>query len=431
MSIAFRWKARYTVLSILFVTWVVSFMDRTVINVALPYIAKDFGLTPFRMGVVLSVFFGTYAIAQIPGGLLSDKYGSRKVGTFAMVWWTAFTAITGLTRNLTQMLASRILFGLGEGIFPASAYKTIAVWFPQKERATAKGIAFASNPLGIAIAPIIVVWIMARWGWRPCFYILCIPGILISILWWVFVTDQPSKNRRVSPQERIEIEGEKTLEVAEAKVSYWSMFKDPYVLSLFAINMTFNIALWGFNSWLPTYLVKVRGFSMAQMGIAASMPFFAGALGTALGGWVSDRFFPTRRRVLIVAIQLMSALFLYLTLISNTMMMFIICQTLAGAFIQTHVSALWALPYNNIPKKVFGTASAVINLGSYGAALLSPLAIGYLLGISGGNFHSTFIFLIGSILVSSTIVTFVLPKRANTTIRPTSPGPSSPLAAQG
>lgn len=412
-SIGFRWKARYTVLAVLFVTWVVSFVDRMVISVAIPYIAADFGLTPFRMGVVMSVFFTGYSIAQVPGGLLSDKFGARRVATLAMLWWSAFTAITGAAANLSKMLVARFLFGLGEGVFPACGIKAIAVWFPKQERATAKGIMLASNPLGKAITPIIAVWIMSHWGWRACFYFLFLPGIVVAFLFWKFVADQPSKSSRVSPQELIEIEGEKTSGAAaiEEKVSYWTLFKSPLVLRLFVILLTFDFALWGFSTWLPTYLVKARGFSMAQMGIAASLPFFAGTVAIALGGWVSDRFFPQRRTVPLIATQLLSALFLYLTLTANSLVMLLVCQTLAGAFIQTFISAFWALPYNLLPKSVIGTAGGFINMGGQIAALIAPLLIGYLVGASGGKFHSTFAFLIGAILLSCAIVVFSHPGR--------------------
>jgi len=99
-----QWKARHTVLTILFITWIVSFLDRIAISVAIPYIAADYHLTPLEMGIVMSVFFAGYSISQIPGGLLADKFGVRRVATVAMVWWSVFTAVTGSAANLAQML---------------------------------------------------------------------------------------------------------------------------------------------------------------------------------------------------------------------------------------------------------------------------------------------------------------------------------------
>ena len=137
MSERFRWQRRHTVLAVLFVTWIISFVDRIAISVAIPYIAEDYDLSPVEMGVVLSAFFGGYSLMQIPGGLLADRFGVRKVASLAMIFWSAMTAITGAATNLSQLVAARFLFGLGEGLFPACAFKSIAVWFPREERARA------------------------------------------------------------------------------------------------------------------------------------------------------------------------------------------------------------------------------------------------------------------------------------------------------
>ena len=118
---AHGWRPRHTVLSILFATWIVSLMDRMVMSVAIPYIAKDFRLSPLEMGVTLSAFYATYALSHIPGGYLADKVGIRKVATVAMLWWSVFTGLTGATASIAQMLTTRLLFGVGEGVFPACA----------------------------------------------------------------------------------------------------------------------------------------------------------------------------------------------------------------------------------------------------------------------------------------------------------------------
>ena len=405
-----KWKARYSVLSVLFVTWVVSFMDRMVMSVAIPYIAVDYGLSPLAMGVVMSAFFAGYSISQVPGGLLSDKFGVRRVAAVAMIWWSMFTAITGAVTNITQMLITRFVFGLGEGLFPACAFKTISVWFPQKERSTANALMLASNSLGPALTPLFVVGIMSLWGWRAVFYSLFLPGILITIFFWIFVTDKPSDSKRVSPEELIEIEGDSiaTTITSEKKAGFSSLFKDRTVMTLFLVLFAFDITLWGFMSWLPTYLVKARGFSMVKMGVVASLPFFAGTIGCIHGGWISDKFFSERRKTPIIAAQLLSALFLYLTVTTTSTTMLVIYLILGGACIKFFISAFWALPMNLIPKSLMGTASGFINMAGQIAAFISPLIIGYLVGVAEGEFYTTFMFLIGMALVSCAIV-FTLP----------------------
>jgi len=406
MGKTWKWKARYTVLSILSISWIVSFTDRAVMSVAIPYIAVDYHLSPLAMGAVLSAFFASYSISQIPGGLLSDKFGVRRVATIAMLWWSVFTAITGAAANLTQMLIARFAFGLGEGVFPACAFKMIAVWFPKKERATANAIKFASGPLGAALAPLAVVQIVSLWGWRAVFYSLFLPGVLISLLFWIFIPDKPSESGRVSREELVEIEesGGVATRSSERKVSLPEILKEPNVWKCFFVLFFFDIAYWGFTTWLPTYLVKARGFSMVQMGVAASLPNFAGIIGCIFGGWVSDKYFSNNRRTPIVATQLLAAVFLYLTFTVKSAAMLVICQTLAGFCLMVFFSAFWAIPMNTVPVKLMGVTSGVINMAGQIAAFISPLLIGYLVGAEGGNFDFTFMLLIASVLVSCAIV---------------------------
>jgi sugar phosphate permease len=412
----FKWRARHSVLSVLFVVWVVSFMDRMVMSVAIPYIAIDFGLSPIAMGAVMSAFFLAYSIAQVPGGMLADRFGVRKVATVAMIWWSLFTAITGTVVNMTQMLVARFIFGIGEGIFPACAFKTIAVWFPQKERATANALMLSSNSLGPAITPLFVVAIMSFWSWQTVFYCLFLPGIVISLLFWFLVPDKPAESKRVSKEELAEIEGGDKISVESSgrKLGIRDLFRERSVLICFLILLTFDITLWGFQTWLPTYLVKARGFSMVKMGIVASLPFFAGMIGCILGGYISDRFFANNRRVPIIATQLLAALFLYLTVTTDSTDMLIAYLILGGACIKFFISAFWALPMNIIPKALMGTASGFINMAGQIAAFLSPLIIGFLVEASGGKFDTTFAFLIGASLLSCGIV-FTLPRKTQQT----------------
>jgi len=378
-------------------------------SAAIPFIAKDLNLTALQSGVVMSVFFAGYAIAQVPGGMLADRFGVRRVTAVAMLWWSGFAAVTGAATSLGFMLVARFLFGLGEGVYPASAFKAVAVWFPAKERATANAIKLASTPLGGALAPILVVAIMSFGTWRTVFYALLIPGVIIALLFWLVVRDHPSKSPSVTPEELAEIEGDDAAATsAEPRVGFLAALKEPGMLGYFLVLFTFNIGNWGFTGWLPTYLVKVRGFSPMQMGVAASLPFFAATVGCLIGGWVSDRFFRNNRRLPIIATQLAAAFFLYLTYASTSTAMLVVCQTLTGFFLSVFSSTFWALPITTVPRSLMGVVTGLINMAGQIAAFVSPIIVGYLVGASGGSFGSAFALLVGSILISCTLV-FMLP----------------------
>jgi sugar phosphate permease len=247
---------------------------------------------------------------------------------------------------------------------------------------------------------------MASWGWRATFCILFIPGIITAGLLWLYLRDRPADNNKLSPQELLEIEGNDRTQVQSAskKLTIEQVMQERTVWQCFLVLFFYDLTVKGFSAWLPSYLVKARGFNMLHMGMAASLPYFAGTLCCILGGWISDKFFSNHRRVPIVATQLLSALFLYLTCTTNVIGLLVIYQTLTGACLAFFLSTFWTLPMNTIPKAVMGTAGGFINMAGQIAAVVSPLAIGYLVQISKGGFYSAFMFLIGAVLVSTAIV---------------------------
>ncbi|HWR39933.1 MAG TPA: MFS transporter [Patescibacteria group bacterium] len=413
MGQSFFWKSRHTTLAVLFGTWLVSYADRMVMATAIPYIATDFNLTPVAMGVVMSAFFVGYATCQLPGGFLADKFGARKVMFGAILIWSLFTVFTGLAGSLASMLWIRVVFGIGEGVFPAASFKSLSNWFPKKERGTATGIMMASNPLGAAIAPLIVAGMVAAWGWRSAFIGLLLPGLVLCYLIWRLVPDRPADKKGISREELAEIQDEPALEQTGevAKVSFWEVVKVPTVTKCFFMLFFFNTAAWGFVSWLPSYLVKVRGFEILKMGITASLPFFVGTIGFALGGWLNDKF-RHNPKIPLLTCQLSCSLFLYLMYTAESTNLLILYQTLAGGFLYTAGGVIFALPMSSIPSGITGRAMGFINTAGQGAGFFSPIIMGYLVQTSGGSFNIAFAFLIVTMLTSAVIATTIKSRKA-------------------
>lgn len=406
------WKHRNTVVIILFIIWVTAYLDRMVMATAIPYIFDEFGLTPVAMGGVMSAFFVGYALCQIPGGLLADRFGAQKVMFSGIAWWSVFTAITGFANNLVHMLLVRVAFGVGEGIFPAASYRTISNWFPAKDRGTATGLMMSSNAFGPALAPLFVVAIMAAWGWRMVFYSLFIPGIIMCLLIKFFIPDNPADSKGISQAELDELKEDHTEQTAQAKISFWQIIKVPAVWRTFVSFFFFDITLWGFLSWLPSYLVKARGFEMTKMGITASMPFFAGTAGVILFCWLSDKYFTHNRKMPVIITQIPGAIFLYLTFAVPDATMAIICETLSGFFLYGAFGALMALPMSSISSEITGRAMGFVNMAGQIAGFLSPIIIGYLIQLAGGSFGTSFACLVGATVVS-VLVTMTIKEDAN------------------
>lgn len=387
------------ILLLIFLGYLFCYIDRMVMSTCIPYIGKDLGLTKTSMGLVMSAFFAGYTVFQIPGGILVDRFGPRKTMSIAIAVWTVFTGLTGLAANLVQMVIVRALFGIGEGPYPAASMKSIALWFEPRRRATATSIILSSNALGPAVAPLLAVAVMSVWGWRGAFYCLVLPGIILASLIAIYVTDAPNAGKQDGAAS-----GKSQPKTApEVQYSFWQVLKEPAVWKSTVMFFFFNIAGWGFKSWLPTYLVSVRQMDMATMGVVASLPFFAGIAGYLFGGWLSDGRFKENRKAPVIIFQLTTALLLYLMYTVDSITLLVIYQTLAGFILSAGLAATWALPVSAVSRKITGRAVGIFNTGGQLAGLVSPTVIGYLVDVSKGSFNSSFLFMIACILVSSAI----------------------------
>lgn len=403
------WKKRYSAITIVFMVWLLSYMDRMVMATAIPYVAKEFDLSPVAMGAVLSSFFAGYFLCQIPGGILADKFGARRVMAFAVLWWSVFTAVTGAVGSLMSMIYVRFVFGIGEGIAPAATWKALAIWTPMKDRGMANGLMMASNALGPALAPLFVVAVMQAWGWRAVFYSLLIPGVLLALWIWYSLPDKPADKKGITPEELAELEENKA-ELGTANtasnMSFWNVISESAVWKSFLILFFSNISVWGFTSWLPSYLVKARGFELTKLGFAASIPFFAGTVGFVLGGWLIDKPFKNNKKIPLIFNQIMGAIFLYMTYTVQSLDMLIVYQTIACFFLFTATGVIFGLPMSAISKEIAGRAMGIVNTGGQLAGFLSPIIVGYLVqssGAAGTNFDSAFQFFIVATLCSALV----------------------------
>ncbi|WP_053604675.1 MFS transporter [Bacillus gobiensis] len=148
-------RNKHVILILLFIGYLVDYLDRMVMSVAVVSIKEELSLSPSAVGMILSSFFFSYALMQIPGGWLTDKFGSRKIILWSVVVWSVFTVLTGLVWSLASLLIIRFLFGIGQGGYPSATQKGIADFYPKNERSNASSILMSSNYFGIALAPLV------------------------------------------------------------------------------------------------------------------------------------------------------------------------------------------------------------------------------------------------------------------------------------
>ena len=194
-------RTRYYVLVLSFVVGLVMFLDRACMGTATPSIMRDFHLSKIAMGWSVSAFNFTYALFQVPGGWLADRFGSRIVLTVAIAWWSIFTAATGGAGSGVSLAITRGLFGMGEAAAWPAASRSLLRWLPPEQRAFGQGFQHSGARLGAAFAPTMVVFLIAQSGWRAVFYVFGAVGILVAIAWYVYYRDFPQDHSGVNGEE--------------------------------------------------------------------------------------------------------------------------------------------------------------------------------------------------------------------------------------
>lgn len=403
-----KWKARYTVLLFLWLGWMFSFLDRMIMNVSLPFIGKELNLDKTEQGMIVSAFFIGYAMFQIPGGFLADKFGARKIMTTAIIWWSVFTSLTGFIFSLPVMLVIRFLFGVGEGCFPASSWKIISTYFPAKERGFATSIQSSVNTLGPALAVFVAAAIIGEFGWHMVFIVLGVPGIVVGLCMYYFCRDDPADNPQMTKAELSELDLDEIRRMKEQSVDIpiVEILKNPVLWKLSAIWFLFDITFWGFMTWLPSYLMEIRGLSLASTGKLAAVPFLFGALGTLAGGYLSDQWKSYRKGLYVVA-SMTSAAGLYMTYTVDTVDLVVIYQCISALFMFFAMALFWGMIMDYIPPVIMGRGSSIVNFGGQVAGVISPPIIGFLIGDSAGNYDNGFIFMIVA-LIASAIMTLTV-----------------------
>ncbi|MBV8096027.1 MAG: MFS transporter, partial [Acetobacteraceae bacterium] len=291
---------RFAILGANVLVLILNYGDRAAIGVAAPLIIKEFGFELSTMGLILSAFALSYAPACFLGGWSSDRFGPRKVMAAAVAWWSIFTAATALCFNFATFLLQRLCFGLGEGPQGSVTARTMSNWFPEREYATAVGLTFAANPLGAAIGTPVVAWllVLSNDEWRVPFLVLGGAGLTMALIWYLVVRDDPAEHPLVGDEELRHIkEGDvavPTVDRLDGAVPLGAVPTIGFYVRQTAVWANalaffgFSWILFMFLSWYPVFLVQEHHIDLKSLAWAGSIPWIAGSIGTALGGYLSD-----------------------------------------------------------------------------------------------------------------------------------------------
>ena len=281
-------KTRHIVLTLLFFLSIIVYLDRVCISVMGKRIKADLNLSNEQFGWVLGAFALSYALFEIPTGIMGDKFGPRKVLSRVVLWWSFFTAVTGAANGLISLVIIRFLFGAGEaGAYPNTSI-VVSRWFPKYETGRAQSFIWAAGRIGGAMAPLIVVPVAVAFGWRSSFYLMGFIGVIWVLIWFRWFRDSPEQKRSVTQSELQEIQDNRQVRLKDHRIPWRKFFRDGNMISLMLMFHFFMYGAYFFSAWLPTYLQEGRHFSEEEMKLFATLPFALGAIGCFAGGFLSD-----------------------------------------------------------------------------------------------------------------------------------------------
>jgi MFS family permease len=408
--------ARYNVLLLTFCITFMMYIDRTVMGSATPYIMHEFHLDKIAIGWSTSAFNWSYALFQVPGGWLADRYGPRLVLACALAWWSIFTSATGLSYSAISLACARFFFGVGEAAAFPSSSRALVRWLPVSQRAFGQGFQHAGSRFGAALAPLIVMLLIARLNWQSVFYILGATGILWAVVWHYYYRDDPREHPAVNTAEIDLIGvGRQPQRPARAAVPWACILASRDLWYLSAMYFCYGFVLWLYLQWLPTYFIEERHFTAIRTGLAASVPLLAATVTNVAGGWISDKLAHHwsdlrrgRTRVSVIGFAIAGLALVPGVLVRNNIIS-LAWLTIALAGLELTVAVSWAICLD-IGGDFTGSVSAIMNmLGNIGGAI-AAIVIGYLSTLLGWNWP----FLTASVLciIAALLATRINPGRS-------------------
>jgi sugar phosphate permease len=397
-------KIRHLILFVLCLMYFIAYIDRVNISVAGPTMRKELGLTPTELGLIFSAFAYPYAVMQIVGGWMSDRFGPRLVLAVLSLLWAAATILTGVSWSIASLVVFRMLVGVGEGGAFPTATRAFAGWLPVRERGFAQGITHSFARLGGAVTPPIVLAIVAGYGWRASFYVLGAASLAWTAVWVASFRNTPDEHPWVTGAELAAIRaGGESTGAARGPTPWRQIVSRMWLVTV--VDFCYGWSLWVFLTWLPSYLSDARGFTLDQMALMTTLPLLAGVVGDTLGGVTSDAIFRrtgklrlARRAMLVVGLGGAFA-FILPAVVTGSALGAVCLLAAAFFFLELTNAVLWTLPLD-IAGQYAGTASGVMNTGFGVAGMISPVAFGVLIERTG-HYELPFFISAGLLLVGA------------------------------
>lgn len=395
-------NVRWHIVIILFIITAVSVGDRSTLAIAGKDMSAALGINPGQMGWVFSAFAWAYCLAQIPGGWLLDRFGSKKVYLCGLCMWSVFTLLQGcveIFHGFGAIICFTILLFL-VGLFEAPVMpgnsRFVAAWFPSKERATAAAIFNSAQYFATAIFAPIMGWLTLNYGWQSIFIFMGTLGIVITFA-AAKVVHNPLNHPSVNSEELDYIrQGGALVDMDQRKVksgpavdfgAFKQLITNRMLLGVYLGQYCINVLTFFFITWFPLYLAMEKGLDIKTVGFIAAIPAICGFLGGLMGGVISDRILrltqslSIARKTPIVLGMLLSMVMVFCNYVDS---IYLVVFFMSLAFLGKGIGALgWAVMSDTAPKEMAGVAGGFFNLCGNCAGIISPVVIGYIVKATG------------------------------------------------
>jgi MFS transporter, ACS family, D-galactonate transporter len=408
-------RTRFGVLALITIATMLNYVDRSVMGVAKPALVAELKITPEVMGLIFSAFSWTYALAQIPGGMVLDRLGSRITYGLSLGLWSLATMLHGLMSSVAGLLGARLALGLAEApCFPANS-RILSTWFPQSERARANSVYSVGQYVGLGFMIPLLTWIAASYGWRSLFFIFGGIGVAFAFVWHRLYRE-PHEHASVNQAELDHIAAGGGLAAKNAAFTFnWSaigrLLKKRQILGASIGQFCGNSTLVFFLTWFPSYLADERGMDWIKSGFAASLPYIAASVGVLVGGAVSDGIIRrTGSATLGRKLPIIFGLLLTSTMIAANFVesnMVVIAIMSVAFFGQGMVNLGWTLITDVAPKEMIGLTGGVFNFCANLAGIVTPLVIGFIVGATS-SFYGALAYIAALGLIGAAAYIFIV-----------------------
>jgi ACS family hexuronate transporter-like MFS transporter len=403
---------RWLICALLFTITTVNYMDRNILGVLKPTIQGDLKFSETDFGNIIFFFSLAYAFGYAGMGWLTDKVGVRIGLAIAATLWCVASAAHGMVASVTGFIIARMVLGLGEGGNFPTCIKTIATWFPVRDRALATGIFNSGSNIGAMLAPLIGALVVAYAGWQAAFYVTGLVG-LGWVVFWLLLYRAPADSPRVSPSELAYIQQDP--EVKTKKIPWIQLLAYPGTWVYIIGGVLTNPAWWFYNNWVPSFLNSKFHVSLMAVGLPLVLIYLMTDIGSIGGGWLSSKLikrgfevFTARKIALLVCAA--CTLPVYMVPSLDSMWMAVVLIGLAMAAHQGFSANLYTLISDTMPRDAVSSTVGLAGGISSIAGAFSAAAIGRVLDATGGNYSVVFLVCASVYVVATALIHFILPR---------------------